>query len=129
MLFEKFLLNLLVNNCAAVSFLVNFIRNRLCQSRFPENVAECFRDSFFNRTPVNGWFWIRTGPSKKHFLANNCLLRDCLLTLLFAKFFTCKYVVLTNYKWDKIFTNGRSKTCGRQPLNNLKWYGLLKLSH
>ena len=23
----------------------------------------------------------------------------------------------------KLFTNGSSKICGRQPLNNLKWYG------
>ena len=27
---------------------------------------------------------------------------------------------------DKIFTNGPSKICGRQPLKNLKGYGLLK---
>ena len=28
--------------------------------------------------------------------------------------------------WDKVFKNGPSKTCGRQPLENLKGYGLLK---
>ena len=28
-------------------------------------------------------------------------------------------------KWDKVFKNGPSKICGRQPLKNLKWYGLL----
>ena len=27
---------------------------------------------------------------------------------------------------DKVFKNGPSKTCGRQPLKNLKWYGLPK---
>ena len=28
--------------------------------------------------------------------------------------------------WDKVFKNGSSKICGRQPLRNLKKYGLLK---
>ena len=27
---------------------------------------------------------------------------------------------------NKVFKNGPSKICGRQPLNNLKGYGLLK---
>ena len=36
--------------------------------------------------------------------------------------------VLTS-KWDKVFTIEPSKICGRQPLKNLKGYGLLpKLS-
>ena len=26
--------------------------------------------------------------------------------------------------WDKVFKNRLSKICGRQPLKNLKWYGL-----
>ena len=29
--------------------------------------------------------------------------------------------------WDKVFNNRSSKICGRQPLKNLKGYGLLKL--
>ena len=29
--------------------------------------------------------------------------------------------------WDKYSENGPSKTCGRQPLKNLKGYGLLKI--
>ena len=29
-------------------------------------------------------------------------------------------------KWDKVFKGGPSKICGRQPLKNLKGYGLLK---
>ena len=28
--------------------------------------------------------------------------------------------------WDKVFQNGPSKICERQPLENLKKYGLLK---
>ena len=28
--------------------------------------------------------------------------------------------------WDKVLKNEPSQICGRQPLINLKWYGLLK---
>ena len=28
--------------------------------------------------------------------------------------------------WGKIFKSGPSKVCGRQRLNNMKWYGLLR---
>ena len=28
--------------------------------------------------------------------------------------------------WVKVFKNGPNKICGRQPLKNLKWYGLLR---
>ena len=31
--------------------------------------------------------------------------------------------------WDKVFKNGPSKICGRQPLKYLKWYGLLEADH
>ena len=31
-----------------------------------------------------------------------------------------------NLIWDKVFKNKQSKICGRQPLKNLKGYGLLK---
>ena len=31
--------------------------------------------------------------------------------------------------WNKVFKNGSSKICGRQPLKNLKVYGLLKADH
>ena len=33
---------------------------------------------------------------------------------------------ITTYNWDKVLKNGPSKICGRQPLKNLKGYGLLK---
>ena len=29
-------------------------------------------------------------------------------------------------KWVKVFKNGPSKICGRQPLENLKWYDLYR---
>ena len=28
--------------------------------------------------------------------------------------------------WDKVLKNGPNKICGRQPLKNMKWYGLPK---
>ena len=41
--------------------------------------------------------------------------------------FGCNYFQLTlNHIWDKVFKNGPSKISGRQPLKNLKGYGLLK---
>ena len=35
----------------------------------------------------------------------------------------------TDTLWDKVFKNGPSEICGRQPLKNLKGYGLLKADH
>ena len=32
------------------------------------------------------------------------------------------------YIWDKVFKNGSSKICGREPLKNLKGYYLLKVT-
>ena len=37
--------------------------------------------------------------------------------------------MLKNDKWDKVFKNEPSKTFGRQPLKNLKVYGLLQADH
>ena len=31
--------------------------------------------------------------------------------------------------WDKVLKNGPNKICGRQPLKNMKWYGLLKQTY
>ena len=31
-----------------------------------------------------------------------------------------------SFIWDKVFKNGPSKTCGGQPLINLKEYGMLR---
>ena len=30
--------------------------------------------------------------------------------------------------WGKVFKNGPSEICGKQPLKNMKWYGLLRLT-
>ena len=42
---------------------------------------------------------------------------------------TCIVTTVKMCSWiicDKLFKNGLRKICGRQPLKNLKWYGLLK---
>ena len=36
------------------------------------------------------------------------------------------YISWSYYIWAKVFNNGPAKICGRQPLKNLKWYGLPK---
>ena len=33
--------------------------------------------------------------------------------------------IFSEHIWDKLFKNGPSKICGRQPLKNLKGYGVL----
>ena len=52
------------------------------------------------------------------------------------RIFNCRHKQLLRKSWlldvwqgskcDKVFKNGQSEICGRQPLKNLKWYGLLK---
>ena len=39
------------------------------------------------------------------------------------------YLKCMKVLWDKVFKNGPSKICGRQPLKNLKRYGLLEENH
>ena len=38
----------------------------------------------------------------------------------------CHKIMKTTRICDKVFKNGPSKICGRQPLKTLKWYSLLK---
>ena len=38
----------------------------------------------------------------------------------------CAAINITYHIWDKVFKNGLSKICGRQPIKYLKEYGLLK---
>ena len=37
-------------------------------------------------------------------------------------------IVVLMYIWDKVFKNGPSKICGRQPLKKLKLYDLFLVS-
>ena len=37
---------------------------------------------------------------------------------------SCVFLVNFEHIWDKVFKSGPSKICGRQPLKNLKGYGL-----
>ena len=40
--------------------------------------------------------------------------------------YICTYIIGVVSLWDKVFKNGSSKICGRQPLKNLRGYSLLK---
>ena len=42
------------------------------------------------------------------------------------KYFPEIFNLIFTYIWDKLFKNGRSKICGRQPLKNSKGHGLIK---
>ena len=48
------------------------------------------------------------------------LLQTCMKVYIF-KIFTSFFMLI----WDKVFKNEPSKIYGRQPLKNLKGYGLL----
>ena len=49
-------------------------------------------------------------------------------SLVNVNLWNCEVWIRKN-KWDKVFKNGPSKVCGRQPLKNLKGYGLLEADH
>ena len=46
--------------------------------------------------------------------------------LILSKYFLSDFLPCSPHIWDKVFKNGPSKICGRQPLKNLKGYGLFK---
>ena len=54
------------------------------------------------------------------------LLWDKISATLLTQNKYLKNLSLGNIIWDKGFKNGLSKICERQPLKNLKGYGLLK---
>ena len=58
---------------------------------------------------------------------------DILIYGLYIRIYHIVNVFLLNNRtikiWDKILNNGPSKICGRQPLKNLKGYGLFKADH
>ena len=53
-------------------------------------------------------------------------LKDSILIHLIRSQITCLIRSLEglyeNFMWDKVFKNGPSEACGRQPLKNLKCY-------
>ena len=49
------------------------------------------------------------------------LLFTTMLTLGWAASSLLKLII-----WVKVFKNGPSKICGREPLKNFQWYGLFK---
>ena len=58
----------------------------------------------------------------------SCELDEIFQMCFLAELSVCLLVKLSN-KWDKVFKNRLSKICGRQPLKNLKGYGLLEPDH
>ena len=57
---------------------------------------------------------IELSPEQWFRLKNQC----------FVEYYKKKIVFCTN-RWVKRFKNGPNRICGRQPLKNLKWYGLI----
>ena len=54
-------------------------------------------------------------------------LKQCFFQIQRYIFFRIHWDCFGQYSirfWDKVFKNGPNKICGRQPLKNLKWYGL-----
>ena len=47
------------------------------------------------------------------------------MTIFLAEYLSHGLLLLTHI-WDKVFKNGSSKICGRQPLKKLKGYGVLE---
>ena len=67
------------------------------------------------------------------FFCNPCPHRSCknnfrnMLVDILSRDYTMAFYTMEFYrKCDTVFKNGPSKICGRQPLKNLKRYGLLK---
>ena len=108
--------------------------------QFPANLVT------FKEKLLNGKLhFLCCDAKQKHFwdsriiLINNVysyilkVVQECSLFLYIIG--TTKYVVnryswyhFHNNKWDKVFKNGPNKICRRQPLKNLKWFGLQVVS-
>ena len=43
-----------------------------------------------------------------------------------VKYVVCNILKKSKHKYVKAFNNGPSKIFGKQPLKNVKWYGLLR---
>ena len=80
----------------------------------------CFKNSTSSGTKlVFLWILSMSAPSSTRLI----MIESALL------FTICKFIkscLNSSDKWVKLFTNGSSKTCARQSLKNLKWYGLLR---
>ena len=53
---------------------------------------------------------------------NLCVIISVSISLLLVKTpYEFYWLLLSYFIWDKVFKNGPSEICGRQPLSNLKW--------
>ena len=74
----------------------------------PEHIL-FFPEHIFLRAHLEGYFWTN------HFTVVN----------KWSDYWNFFYEVWLEWSiWVKVFKNVPSKICGRQPLKNLKWYGL-----
>ena len=78
----------------------HYLNQSLFISPLPDHSSSTFLCFIFN------WFCIKNGI---FFARNVCVANWVRISI-----------------WDKVFKNGPSKICGRQPLKNLKGYGLFK---
>ena len=77
---------------------------------------------------VNVWEGIKKKKKKK----KKKMLIPIVFIGNFANLWICTFriiVIIRQWRrciWVKVFKNGPSMVCGRQPLKSLKWYGLLR---
>ena len=67
---------------------------------------------------------IRTGITPKHEEMVPSTVITSMARLHYSQFNRQLSII-----WDKVFKNGPSKICGRQPLKNLKRYGVRKADY
>ena len=88
----------------------------------------CLSQEFLtnNRFAINMYCFFKKKKKKQNIY---CYFHRTILLLLWletdVKIFPALLLKISIFKkiLVKLFTNGSSKICGRQPLNNLKWYG------
>ena len=111
------------------------LKKRRWHRCFPVNFVEFLRTSFLRNTSGRLLLWLtfriqNIGALPNQHSITKCLFPGYLLSfseILKKKNGLCGFLLpFASYIWDNIFKNEPSKICGRQPLKNLKWYGLFK---
>ena len=76
---------------------------------------------------VFAWRWLQRKERNRHshfrWLWSNLPRHALSMAKVIGYLETVKWVQWYLMKWVKVFKNGAGKTCGRQPLKNLNWYG------
>ena len=74
-----------------------------------------------------GWYIMGNSNSKTREVSEEMHIARIDWKILYKSLW--KWKGFNIYKWDKVFKNGPREICGRQPLKNVKWYGLPKADH